>query len=241
MRRLAAARPGEPNWLPHVQPATPEEAVADLRHQLEPMLARGNPSDSPLRGDPGAQEFMARLSAEEVRWKVAAVAEWRAQRCNLVTGTTPGLLLLRAFAAEGSTELGRFVLDDKGSLVTFVFPHASGFVLADGHHLEGIASAEAAAAQALEGEPLEGPQYVAVASHTVPCPETNPCVAVRQGNQVALVRSGIVYRIDTSQRFSNRSFMLDDRARARVLDRAHPDDHVVSLGGDVLTVARRVR
>jgi hypothetical protein len=233
-QELRRARPGAPNYVPYPYPKTSDELFKDFVHQFQDSW-----SQQPSKQIPAPERTLLDLLEQgAVHYKVLEVAEWRAQRCSRAYGKKDLLFMLRLFADTSRTEVARVTLRDSGIMATVDFPSGDGreIQLVDGHRLESFDQA-AEAAKSLKLDPKDL-QYVAVGSPSLSCYESIPCIAFRQGNRAFLYRSGKIFELKHDRvRISNQKFVHDTPERAEVVKKLKTREHVVSLGGDAMTVA----
>jgi hypothetical protein len=231
------ARPGDPDYVVHPYPTTAKLVFADFVSQFQDSWSRQAAQDIPAP----ERSLLAGLAAGKVRYEVLEVAEWRAQRCSRIFGKKDLVFLLRLFDKANGNELARITLQDSGLLATLDFaPEDGGEIqLTDGHRLEPLERALAAARQA--GIKASHVQYVAVGSPSLACYDSIPCIALRQGTRAFLYRSGQLFELEYQKtRISNEKLIRNTPERAAVAKSLGPHRHVVSLGGDDMTIARPV-
>lgn len=236
-RSLKSAPPGSEDWLPYPFPQTAKEVFDDFAHQLTESWAGRSRGDVPVQ----ERRLLGLLkNPSKLTYDVLPVAEWREQRCGRIFGATERILLLRLFERGSGTELGRFGLHESGLLETLAFPGDPpfGLELKDGHRLEAAAvSAETARRAALEPE-AESVEYVALSSPTLPCYDTVPCVAFRQGARVFLYRSGELFELRYQDlQVATSELVREGSGRDFAAKAMGPSGHVVTLGGGVVTAA----
>jgi hypothetical protein len=231
------ARPGAPNYVPVPYPKTQEQVFQDFLYQFRDSWSQQSPEDIPAPN----RALLSLLETGSVRYQILEVTEWRAQRCSKVFGRKDRLFLIRLFEEPGQKEIGRISLRNSGLIATLDFPQKAGqeMQLIDGHHLETLQQAMGSAQRhGIQGKDF---QYVTVASPTLACYESIPCVAFRQGNRAFLYRSGKLFELQHDRvRISNQKFVHKTPERAAAIRDLHPSDHIVSLGGDDLTIASPV-
>lgn len=228
------ALPGAPNYVPLPYPKTHEQVFQDFVYQFRDSWSRHSAKDIPAP----EQALLSLLKAGAVRYQMAEVTEWRAQRCSRIFGRKDRLFLLRLFEHPSGKEVARITLRNSGHMATLDFPQEVGreMQLADGHRLESFRQAlESAQRLGVQGKDF---QYVAVGSPSLACYESIPCIAFRQGNRAFLYRSGKLFELQHDKvRISNQKFVHETPERAEVIKKLRPRDHVVSLGGDDMTIA----
>lgn len=237
-RKIRETRPGAPNHVQHPYPRTPERVFQDFVSQFQESWSQRSKEDTPAP----ERSLLSLLDRGAVRYEALKIAEWRAQRCSRMFGKKDSLWLLRLFDKAQGNEVARVTLRDSGLMATLDFPQEPGqeMRLADGHRLEPFEQAAKAALEA--GLPAKDFQYVAVAGPGLMCYESMPCIAFRHGGRAFLYRSGKLFELLHDRiRFSNRKFVHEGPERADILAKLKPGDHVVSLGGDDMTIARPIK
>ncbi len=228
------ALPGAPNYVPISYPKTDQQVFENFVYQFRDSWARHSAQDIPAP----EQALLSLLKTGALRYEVLDVTEWREQRCSRLFGRKDRLFLLRLFEHPSGNEVARITLRNSGHMATLDFPQEAGRVmqLADGHRLEPLQRAlEAAQRLGMQGRDF---QYVAVGSPSLACYDSIPCIAFRQGNRAFLYRSGKVFELQHDRvRISNQKFIRETPERAEVIRKLRSQDHVVSLGGDAMTIA----
>lgn len=234
---IRKSRPGDPDYVVHPYPSTPELVFRDFVSQFQDSWSQRPSKDIPAP----ERSLLASLAAGQVRYQVLEVTEWRAQRCSRIFGQKDTVFLLRLFDKATGGELARITLQESGLLATLDFATEDGreIQLTDGHRLEPFDRALAAAQRA--GIKAKDLQYVAVGSPSLACYDSVPCIALRQGNRAFLYRSGQLFELEYQKtRISNQKLIRNTPERAAVAKTLGPHQHVVSLGGDDMTIARPV-
>jgi hypothetical protein len=234
-QEMLKAQPGSDVYVPKPFPRTNADVVADFEEQARATFSPppGEKAPSPIGG------LLARLDAGTVRFEVVPVAEWRPERCRPNWGKTDRSFLLRLYDSATGKELSRASLAENGLLSVVGAPGAGGKLGMNDHDIEPLDTAKGVAGQL--GLPATGFQYVSVASPTILCHETAPCIAFRAAGIAYLYRSGKLFQLATDRPgvagLTTLDLMREGAARRSAAGAVRSGEHFVTVGANHLAIA----
>ena len=147
--------------------------------------------------------------------------------------------LLRLYDSATGKELSRASLAENGLLSVVGAPGAGGKLGMNDHDIEPLDTAKGVASQLVL--PATGFQYVSVASPTILCHETAPCIAFRAAGIAYLYRSGKLFQLVTDRPgvagFTTLELMREGTARRSATGAIRNGEHFVTVGANHVAVA----
>jgi hypothetical protein len=237
-REVRTAKPGSPLYLPKPFPRTREEVLADYTYEFQRLL-KDTPASSLPRGAAPVLEGMRRKT---LRYDILRIENWSPTRC-VKKRRLDTYHFIRVFDAPSGVELTRSVLEESGRLG--VVATSMEDERTDSPKLQATrlrppdaALREASARFRIKGE---APQYVTTFG-TLRCTTFAPCIAFRNGQRVyVLSYEGELYEVDRDgRRLEMGTDIGSPELNEPILRSVGPDGRLVSLGGKVFVVARKV-
>jgi hypothetical protein len=223
--KVRGAKHGSPLYVPIPFPKKDSEVVADLVDQFVDIYG-GKASE---RFTPIA-DAMARGA---YRYEVLRVEDWSPARCATTgnRGDFYYLVIIRDTAT--GADVAHATINEVGLAGTL------GLTPAPNPEIAPLETATGKlVAQGIHGRDA---QYVTTWG-SLECHQLHPCVAVRNGNGLYLLRGDDVFVLPSGGRIvSFRNELLTDEHRAKFHATLGPDDRYTSLGGDAFVVAKKVK
>jgi hypothetical protein len=232
-QEMAKAQPGSDIFVPKPFPRTDSEVIVDLVAQIRSTFFSGG------QAPPAIADLLTKIDAGKIRFEIIPVVEWRPERCRYNWGKVDSSFLVRLYDSQTGRELTRASLVDSGLLSVVAAPRPGGRLGMIDHDIEPMDTVRSVATQL--GAPAAGFQYVAVASPTILCQETAPCIAFRAAGRAYLYRSGKLFQLVTDRPgfigLTTSEFMREGVARRGAIAALHSGEHVVTVGANRLAVA----
>lgn len=241
-KKMLAARPGSPLYVPHPFPRSDQQVVQNFLYQFHEIWP---PAAELLKAE---QPLALAIRKGDIRFEVLRVDNWSLTRCSPDEEKT-FYFLLRIFDPSG-IELARAAVSESGLWARSAYATAAEQTQPISQQLARLPSPEAAARGLRERFRIDGlssPQYVTTTGGNLHCPATAPCLAVRSGESVYILRDQELFEIPGKgrrARFDTRAGALAEvssRKLHEMADSLGPEERVVALGAEVYAVARRVK
>ena len=225
-KRLLTAQPGDPLFLPHPFPTTPDHAVEDFvyahRKVIESQGRQARPNDV---------RFFETIDSGNAHFVVSRVSTWTMRRCQ-EHQQVESYFLIQVFDERSGLEITRAAIDDSGRIFQFVHrpddPALGEFTMSELPKL--VAPSSLAE--------VRDAQYVEVTGPSLRCPALKPCVAFKSGAESYLSVGGRTLRLLPEDTISFRDKLGNPATRdAYLLSLEERPEVLVSLGGDHLALA----
>jgi hypothetical protein len=234
-QEMLKAQPGSDVYVPKPFPRTNADVVSDFKEQVRSTFSPQPGEKAP----PAIGDLLARLDAGKVRFEVVPVVEWRPERCRSKWGKTDRSFLLRLYDSATGRELSRASIVENGLLSVVGAPGADGKLGMRDHDIETLDAAKGVANQL--GLPATGFQYVSMASPSILCQETAPCIAFRASGIAYLYRSGKLFQLVIDRPgvagHTTIELMREGAARRSAAATLHGGEHFVTVGANHIAVA----
>ncbi len=235
-QEVRTAKPGSTIYVPKPYPTSDQEVVADFLATYRSL----HREKKDLKHLPAHEDrVLAGIQNDRVSYKVMRIENWTQLRCGK-RHKQDFYYLIRVLEVASGVEITRAVLDYSGLMVTMMNMPATvpGPVEPLSRRLPPPATAMA---QVDEELGLQGtdPEYVATFG-TIYCNFAFPCLAFHQNGL-----SYVVYRHELFEISSNGPKLLRGKdvatpeSNERTLSTLTADERLISLGGEVWTVARK--
>ena len=228
---MAEAKPGSPIYVPKPFPRSDAEVIEDYLYQYSDIWADTKPAELA----PVERRVFEGIEAGALRFEVARVENWTPLRCNTERERKVSYLV-RIFDASGA-EIARTALEQSGLFVATATAPETEEALAPLHGLDQAPELVSSRFNVTGAVP----QYVETFG-TLRCPVLAPCVALRAGDDVLILRGEELFEIRAAAEFLSLSRELATQeakeAHLRTLDEAR--ERLVSLGGDAFAVAQKL-
>ncbi|HEV8241681.1 MAG TPA: hypothetical protein VGS57_20120 [Thermoanaerobaculia bacterium] len=233
-QKILQAKPGSDVFVPKPFPRTNEEVVADFEQQIRATFSPEPGHQAP----PAIANLFTRLEAKTIRFEIVPVTEWRPERCGQVRGQHDRLFLIRLYDSTTAKELSRASLGETGLLGVVSTPGPNSKLAID-HDIEPLDAAQRVAQQV--GLAAKDLQYVAVASPSILCEQTTPCIAFRASGVAYLYRSNRLFRLVKDRPgvagLTTRELMQEGAARRSAITALRSSEHFVTVGAGHVAVA----
>lgn len=230
-RTVRRAQPGSLHYRPKPFPKNSEELIEDFLYEYHRIF--DNPAEVPA----DMRRIYDGIQQNTLRFEVVRVENWTPLRCGK-REESPFDYLIRIFSVVDGVELARMTVSDSGyirdmSVATEKQPHHSWPVLND------------VLARVRSDVGIQGtiPQYVLLVGWPRMCDYGAPCVAFRWGADTYIMsyRRELFLIPAAARRLSTeRELKNPDKSVAIAALGLKPSEGIISLGGTVFAVARRV-
>lgn len=232
--KMRTATPDSPIYVPHPFPKTSQEAFDDFVFYHRRAFA-----DIPLdKLRPDEHRFFTDLDKNQLNIQAVKVANWTPLRCGAKRERT-FYFLFRVFERTSGTEIVRVAVSSDGLPATLMFRSLKPELAQYPRAFPSLAAATGTARSATGASSLADAQYVATWG-TLDCNPLIPCVALRGGSDVFVVKSSQVFRLELGNGVI--SFKNDLRPgtsrRQDVLSKYRKlGERLISLGGNAFVPA----
>ncbi len=233
-KEMRTVTPDSPIYVPHPFPRTSQEAFDDFLFYHRRAFA-----DIPLdKMRPDEHRFFTDLDKNQLNIQVVKVANWTPLFCG-AKRERAFYFLFKVFERSSGTEIVRVAVNSDGLVSTLMFRSLKPELAQYPKAFPSLAAATGTARSASGASALAGAQYV-TAWGTLDCNPLIPCVALRSGSDVFVVKNSQVFRLELGNGFLSlkndlrpgSSRRQDVLAKYRKLG-----ERLISLGGDAFVPA----
>ncbi len=235
---VRAAKTGSTLYTPWPYPVTDAQVVADYLYRFRSMrqVKSGKLVPLPVLNDARVVE---EVGSDRVTYHVMRTENWTGMRCGW-QHKQEFYFIVQVLDAGTGAELARAVIDHSGLFVSSINMPVSDQVEPSAHRLlpaPGVAMEEVDGELGIQGK---DPEYVAT-NGTIRCDSAFPCLAFRQNGLAYVWYHHELFEIaQAGPRYTTGKDLGTWAQSHELLSTLRPDDRLISLGGPVSTLARKV-
>src|ERR1700730_11599429 len=235
---VRTATPGSRVYVPKPYPVTPRQVIADYLYQYKSLQRdRRDPRTLPANEAP----VVAGIMNSTVSYEVLRVENWTTMRCG-TEKRRDFYYLVRVLDVASGVELTRAVIDHSG--LFFMLSNMREDQRAEPPDQQrGRLPTPAEAVSRINARVNirgESPQYVPTYG-SIDCDFAFPCLAFRQAGRSYVVHKDEIFEVPINgKRLTNGKDVGTPETNSAVLARLSPEERLISLGGAVWTIARKV-
>lgn len=237
-RDLRRAKPGSTLYVPKPYPTSDQDVIADYLYQFNRLQHEGK--DPAMMAVPYEERVFREIKAEKVSYRVMRFENWTPMRCG-VHHRQEFYYLVQAFEVAGGLEITRAVLDNSGTLATWVNMPASAAGPAVEPSARHLLAPTAAMEQINRELGIQGvdPQYVTTYG-TVDCLFAFPCLAFRQNGLSYVIYQHGLFEVSLRgpKLIQGKDVGTLDKNQ-ELLPTLTADERLITLGGPAWTIARK--
>jgi hypothetical protein len=232
------AKLGSTLYTPKPYPVTEAQVVADYLYRFRGMRQVKSGKLVPLPV-PNDERVVEKVTSERVTYHVMRTENWTGMRCGW-QHKQEFYFIVQVLDAATGTELARAVIDHSGLFVSSVNMPVSDQVEPSAHRFlpaPGVAMEEVDGDFGIQGQ---DPEYVATYG-TIRCDSAFPCLAFHQNGLAYVLYHHELFEIASAgPRYITGKDLGTWAKSHELLSTLRPDDRLISLGGPVSTLARKV-
>jgi hypothetical protein len=235
-QEVRAAKPGSPLYVPNPYPANDQQVIADFLAEYRSL----HRETKDLKYLPAHEDrVLAGVKTDRTSYKVMRIENWTQLRCGK-RHKQDYYYLVQVFEGASNVEITRAVLDFSGLMVTMMNMPAS--VPGPVDPLSRILPPPAKAMAQVDAElGIQGtdPEYVATFG-TIYCNFAFPCLAFHENGLSYVTYHHELFEVSAQgTKLLRGKDVATPEANQRALSNLTADERLISLGGDVWTVARK--